>query len=810
MSQFSMPDIGGMSKLDAALKYAEAGLYIVPVRKGLKNPGSVVGKNWPAISTTNEQAIRTWWEQNPEYGIALHCGKSGLIVIDVDTVDEVPDDWHEMLSSAPTNDTREDDPGKGHYFYRMPPGRNLGNGKRGLAKGFGDIRGANGVVILPPSTHPGEMPKAIDKDLGGKYRQRRAGIFPILPDFISETMSDAKPTEYALTEIGLKQFFKDCVGNNKPKLLLNVVKRFVKDVEDGASRHDTSRDSLCWAFREARIGLYPAQEAEQKIKKAFYDMLENSDLGARQLGEGEWRDLVRWCASIALDEDIDKIKAEVEGREKKATSPDDGMYRPGYAQTDQEHAHAVIKWISDQARYAKDGAVWVMKEDNCWIADNGVTSSGIVALAADYMPEGVDPDEEDEQSGDMTQDNFDYLARVRYQNSKTVAGIANKLHAIVTTRRRSDEYSITMSQMDANVDALWTPSEPLDFLAQERVEGEGISRQEVHLHCTRYDPKDVPTPAWDALCAAVWPDPELRAWALQLFAVGATGYSPKMFIYIYGPADRGKTSIPTLIADVLGTYGRSDLQAGLVSSEAQPWDRAALHGLRFGFVDETPSNAAKPTEELKRLTGGSEVSAAFKGKQPFKFHPTHTLAFSSNHPPSLTDPAVVARMRPVPCVGRVAAVRAARAKLGELAGRTWQREAPGVLWQLVKLAETYVRNGDVIEMQAAPVLVKRAMQELRTEQDLLAEWMNEYCQVLPLGFKPSEGSTAQELFDFFAEWCRGRLRAKNYLNGKDVTWMGVQLRQMSKKMELHVKRSGSKKPWNIRPDVAKIKAGGVR
>lgn len=317
-----MPDVAGMSNIEAALAYAVAGMHIVPVQKGTKNPGNVVGDGWPAASTTDKECIRYWWGQDPEYGIALHCGKSGLVVVDVDDVDQIPETWYPMLGSAPCNNTRSFIPGKGHYFFRMPPGRTLGNGMGKLPRGWGDIRGANGVVILPPSTHPGEMPNALDKDEGGEYSQRRSGVIPELPAFFADMMNDAKPGEYMLDDAELKEFLEQYADNSKPKLLPNVVASFIDQSEGVGPRHTTLAACLCWAMREAYAGLYSAKKVVDELGKAFYAAL--SDEGRERTPDGrEFGDMVKWAAAQALASDPAKTRREVRerGKSRSGDSP---------------------------------------------------------------------------------------------------------------------------------------------------------------------------------------------------------------------------------------------------------------------------------------------------------------------------------------------------------------------------------------------------------------------------------------------------------------------------------------------------------
>lgn len=169
--------------LKAALEYAAAGWYVVPVRRGTKNPGSVVGSDWERKSTRDPQEIAAWWA-GTDHGIALHCGRSGALVFDVDYPDRVPDVLAAELPAAPHQSTRTDAPGRGHYLFAMPAGRDLGNRTGELGSGWGEVRGRNGVIVVAPSVHP-------DAVAGGRYQWVRCGTVPALPDAVSGLLPDA-------------------------------------------------------------------------------------------------------------------------------------------------------------------------------------------------------------------------------------------------------------------------------------------------------------------------------------------------------------------------------------------------------------------------------------------------------------------------------------------------------------------------------------------------------------------------------------------------------------------------------------------
>ena len=46
-----LPDVTGASTAEAAEVYAKAGICVVPIKPGTKNPGSYLGRGWPARAT---------------------------------------------------------------------------------------------------------------------------------------------------------------------------------------------------------------------------------------------------------------------------------------------------------------------------------------------------------------------------------------------------------------------------------------------------------------------------------------------------------------------------------------------------------------------------------------------------------------------------------------------------------------------------------------------------------------------------------------------------------------------------------------
>jgi hypothetical protein len=137
-----------MSMLDSALFYAERGWHVFPCGAGLKKPATEHG--WKD-ATTDADKIRAWWNENPDYNVAIATGPSGLFVVDIDPGAEV--DWTHFVAAHPDialalTDTYAVRTPRGgwHYYFE-------GEGRSSASKLLAhvDTRGVGGYVLAPPS-----------------------------------------------------------------------------------------------------------------------------------------------------------------------------------------------------------------------------------------------------------------------------------------------------------------------------------------------------------------------------------------------------------------------------------------------------------------------------------------------------------------------------------------------------------------------------------------------------------------------------------------------------------------------------------
>ncbi|WP_374928602.1 bifunctional DNA primase/polymerase [Kytococcus sedentarius] len=300
--------------LTAALAYARGGLFVGPVARGTKNPGSVLRGEWPRQTSTDPQMIAAWFA-GADHGVFLHAGRSGLVVFDVDT----PDNLHPDLARAfrecepPYQTTREGDTVRGHYLFAVPEGRTFGNGTGTLTGGWGDVRGANGVVVVAPSVHQ----HAAD---GGLYRWQRTGPVPVLPDYLAAHLTDGTPSAGVATPARVKAFMDAHTTAERPGLTTAYLNRFTEKVAAGESRHQTATSCTAWAMEEAAAGYVSAQAAAEALAEAFTAAVTQPGHGhqgaarAPHEAANEFAGILAWSVAQAEASDPQVTRARVSER----------------------------------------------------------------------------------------------------------------------------------------------------------------------------------------------------------------------------------------------------------------------------------------------------------------------------------------------------------------------------------------------------------------------------------------------------------------------------------------------------------------
>lgn len=176
------------TNLSAALGYTANGWAVLPVRPGSKVP---MIARWQDQASADHAQVRGWWQTHPKAGIGVHCGLSGLVVIDVDprnggneTLARLQAErgylWSEGCAIARTGG------GGDHFVFAAPEGVRL-PGKLGPGV---DLLHGDRYFIAEPTAHP-ITGKAYRWDKGAN--PLHMGELPVLPR-AWWTPFDASPT----------------------------------------------------------------------------------------------------------------------------------------------------------------------------------------------------------------------------------------------------------------------------------------------------------------------------------------------------------------------------------------------------------------------------------------------------------------------------------------------------------------------------------------------------------------------------------------------------------------------------------------
>jgi hypothetical protein len=287
-----------MSIREAALAYANAGWYLLPIDPNTKHAGSVVGVGWPEKSSRDPQQIEKWFQPGTTYGLAIHLGKSGAIAFDVDDPSQLPHRLREwiMLENVPFQSTRTNDPLRGHYIFATPEGSNYGNSK-GLLKGaWGEVRGKNGIVVASPTPHSKHAE-------GGQYVWKRTGIVPLLPYALQRLLPEARyQSVQSIDMTEANNFFAKHTNDERGQFLETRL-------ADGkswflrGSRHDACRDLLLVCMIDARAGLYDAKAAVESIANLFVSIKPQDEWSS----PSEFIDMTLWAIAQVLQNSDEEI-----------------------------------------------------------------------------------------------------------------------------------------------------------------------------------------------------------------------------------------------------------------------------------------------------------------------------------------------------------------------------------------------------------------------------------------------------------------------------------------------------------------------
>ncbi|HEX2300223.1 MAG TPA: bifunctional DNA primase/polymerase [Pseudonocardiaceae bacterium] len=182
--------MGGSPFLSAALAAAGRGWSVFPLVPAGKTPAI---REWEKRATTDRRQICRWWVGEAGRNVGVAAGKSGLVVVDLDSGDGAcpPErfagarDGRDVLAMVaaevgaelPTDTYAVQTPGGCHLYFRVPAGLRLRNTTGRLGWRI-DTRAHGGYVVAAGSQRS-----------EGKYRVIHRGPVAELPGWLAEALA---------------------------------------------------------------------------------------------------------------------------------------------------------------------------------------------------------------------------------------------------------------------------------------------------------------------------------------------------------------------------------------------------------------------------------------------------------------------------------------------------------------------------------------------------------------------------------------------------------------------------------------------
>jgi putative DNA primase/helicase len=213
--------------------------------------------------------------------------------------------------------------------------------------------------------------------------------------------------------------------------------------------------------------------------------------------------------------------------------------------------------------------------------------------------------------------------------------------------------------------------------------------------------------------------------------------------YMWGGGQNGKTTILETAGFIMGDYWiESPPQAFIASTEGRhETEIARMHNVRLVTSDELPHGKEWDTSKVKRLTGGSTISARYMRQDYFEFEPQFKLLMAGNDKPSLhqVDDAIKRRFNLIPLTYKIPDARKDRS-LGE----KLRAEAPSILGWMIDGAIQWRQMG-----LHTPACVIDETASYLSREDNMTSWFEECCERDPDAF-----CTTTELFQSWIAWAR--------------------------------------------------------
>ncbi|MFC1902602.1 phage/plasmid primase, P4 family [Chloroflexota bacterium] len=268
----------------------------------------------------------------------------------------------------------------------------------------------------------------------------------------------------------------------------------------------------------------------------------------------------------------------------------------------------------------------------------------------------------------------------------------------------------------------------------------------------------------------------------------AVGYSltgdtrSQTMFFLYGLGSNGKSTFITTIRKLTGGYGTKANTSLFMTKDKNSGgpseDLANLQGKRFVMASEIEDGRRLAVVLIKEMTGGEAIRADRKYEHEIEFQPVHKIWLVGNHKPVITDTtlSIWRRVKLIPFT-----VTIPNKEMDPDLPAKLESELSGILTWAVRGCLEWQKYG-----LQEPKAVTNATSDYRHEQDILGDFIDDCCLLLPTAAVPKYG-----LKEAYETWCnstgsqpasqkifRARLIERGITEGKSGGtryWKGIAL-----------------------------------
>jgi len=201
-----------------------------------------------------------------------------------------------------------------------------------------------------------------------------------------------------------------------------------------------------------------------------------------------------------------------------------------------------------------------------------------------------------------------------------------------------------------------------------------------------------------------------------------------VLLFVHGGGGNGKSVLLNTVTRILGDYAVTAAMETFTATrgEKHTTDVAMLRGARVVTASETEEGKAWAEARIKQMTGADPITARFMRKDNFTFIPQFKLTIVGNHAPAIknVDEAMRRRFRVIPFDRKPVSP-------DRMLERKMEEEWPLILQWMIEGCLRWQEKGLPV-----PSIMQEATDTYFEEQDVVGQWIKQYCEVGPGKWEP--------------------------------------------------------------------------